>query len=153
VLFPSKPLVLEDEAMVRWDVVSELEKAGFAVLEADTAERAIALVGDGQVPDLLLTDISLAGRRSGLDVTVWGGFARRPALCISPNGDKGRCEARHLRMPKPPTFQSRRLRQARTAPRGEANSGRFHQRINRSAPYLVPGFMRTRKSRCAGSTS
>lgn len=61
-------LVVEDEWLVRDDIAHALRAAGWDVLEADTAEAAIAFLRAGRHIDLVFTDIQLAGHMSGWDV-------------------------------------------------------------------------------------
>ncbi len=55
-----KVLVIEDNPMNRQLAVDLLEVAGFAVLQAETAEKGIELA-KAELPDLILMDISLPG--------------------------------------------------------------------------------------------
>ncbi|MBB6425346.1 response regulator [Sphingopyxis sp. JAI128] len=57
-------LVAEDEWLVRMDIVSALETAGFVVVEAESAEQALLLMAEVQ-PQVLVTDIRLAGALDG----------------------------------------------------------------------------------------
>jgi CheY-like chemotaxis protein len=73
-------LVVEDEYFVRVDIVCELLESGFAVIEADSAEEALVLLGDGHRIDVLFTDIRLNGPGTGHDVAdafraLWPGGA------------------------------------------------------------------------------
>jgi CheY-like chemotaxis protein len=61
-------LVVEDEWVVRAAIAEELRGAGWQVLEASSAEDAIALDEAGQRIDILFTDIQLAGGLSGWDL-------------------------------------------------------------------------------------
>jgi CheY-like chemotaxis protein len=61
-------LVVEDEFLVRYEAVQYLRECGCIVLEARTAEQAIAICRDGRRIDILLTDINLDGSGSGWDV-------------------------------------------------------------------------------------
>ena len=61
-------LVVEDEFLVRCDIVQYLSDSGCIVLEADTADQAVAMCRDAQTVDVLLTDINLNGSGSGWDV-------------------------------------------------------------------------------------
>ena len=61
-------LVVEDDYLVRADIVQEFVDNGFAVIEADSAEQAIAVLRDGHQVDALFTDIQLAGPGNGHDV-------------------------------------------------------------------------------------
>lgn len=57
-------LVAEDEWLVRMDIVSALEDAGFVVVEAESAEKALLLMDEVE-PQVLVTDIRLAGALDG----------------------------------------------------------------------------------------
>ncbi|TFF17864.1 response regulator [Jiella endophytica] len=61
-------LVVEDEPLLRMDVVDTLEDAGFTVLEAADADTALAMLEAGSGADLLLTDIHMPGSMDGLDL-------------------------------------------------------------------------------------
>ena len=57
-------LVVEDEPLVRDTIVSELEDAGFVVLEAESAEEGLKLLETKPV-GVLFTDIRLPGSMDG----------------------------------------------------------------------------------------
>jgi CheY-like chemotaxis protein len=61
-------LVVEDDSIVRLDIASILEGAGYAVLEAGSGEAAVALCNAGTAIDIVITDINLGGSVSGWDV-------------------------------------------------------------------------------------
>ncbi len=58
---PPQVMVVEDEYLVRDMIVYELEFAGFQVLQAGSAEEALAQLADAGGIDLLFTDIRLPG--------------------------------------------------------------------------------------------
>ena len=60
-------LVVEDEWLVRSDIVSELSAQGAQVLEASTGEAALNLFETDPV-DVLFTDIELGGELNGWDI-------------------------------------------------------------------------------------
>ena len=60
-------LVVEDEWIVRNNIVNELRESGWTVVETATGEEALALLADREV-DVVLTDIQLAGPMTGWDV-------------------------------------------------------------------------------------
>ena len=61
-------LVVEDDALTRMDLAGAFEESGWAVLEAASAEAALALCDCGAHVDALVTDIDLGGGASGWDV-------------------------------------------------------------------------------------
>lgn len=61
-------LIVEDEGLLRASIADEFRTAGWQVLEADSAEDAIALVRAGRAIDLVFTDIQLRGRLTGWDL-------------------------------------------------------------------------------------
>lgn len=59
-------LVVEDEALLRLDIVDSLQQDGFRVLEAEDADEAIALLESRQPIDLVFTDIEMPSALDGL---------------------------------------------------------------------------------------
>ena len=61
-------LVVEDEALIRWNIVDALEEAGFKVLEACNVVDAVAILG--VVPDIIavFTDVDMPGPKDWLDL-------------------------------------------------------------------------------------
>ena len=55
-------LIVEDDAVVRAAVTTALQGLGYRTLEAPRAAAALALLRDGERPDLLFTDIVMPGR-------------------------------------------------------------------------------------------
>jgi two-component system, response regulator PdtaR len=65
---PRRPLVLvvEDEPIVRMDLATSLDGAGFDVLEAANAHDAIAMLAAERRIQLVVTDIEIPGSMDGL---------------------------------------------------------------------------------------
>jgi CheY-like chemotaxis protein len=61
-------LVVEDESLIRENIVGYLTDAGFQVLEAPSGEQAIQLLDAYHPIDVVFTDIRLGGSLSGWDV-------------------------------------------------------------------------------------
>jgi CheY-like chemotaxis protein len=61
-------LVVEDEWLLRHEIVDHLKDAGWDVLEASTGEDAVSFLETEQHVDVLVTDIQLAGNLNGWDV-------------------------------------------------------------------------------------
>ncbi len=89
-------LVVEDEEALRRLAVRVLERAGFGVRVAATAEEALAIFGgSGQIPDVLISDIVLPGfngielarrlreRHPGLKVLLVSGYGDRREVRIA----------------------------------------------------------------------
>jgi CheY-like chemotaxis protein len=66
--FMTLPLVLvvDDEFLVRLNALSLLEEAGFGVLEAGSADEAIAILERRKDIRIVLTDINMPGTMDGL---------------------------------------------------------------------------------------
>ena len=97
-------LVVEDEILVRFDVASCLEDAGYVVVEASTGEAAIAMCNSSTSIDMVITDINLGGfsQRLGRGRTL----PNRPAEYARP------LHVRGSNRPLALCFRQRRPRQA-----------------------------------------
>ena len=61
-------LVVEDDFFVRYDIAGCLREAGYAVIESESGEQALALCKSGMSIDMIVTDINLGGSANGWDV-------------------------------------------------------------------------------------
>lgn len=59
-------LVVEDDYVVRSDILAQFQAQGWSVLDAATGEAALALLTDHRI-DVVFTDIQLPGAISGWD--------------------------------------------------------------------------------------
>jgi signal transduction histidine kinase/ActR/RegA family two-component response regulator len=75
---PTRVLVVDDEVMIRDVVSGQLEDAGYDVLTAADGASAIGLIEDGEVVDVLVTDLSMPGM-NGLAV-IRAAQERHPGL-------------------------------------------------------------------------
>ena len=64
-------LVVEDEAIIRFDVAEHLRDQGFAVLEASSGDEALEILQSGARVDLVFSDIQMPGSASGVDLARW----------------------------------------------------------------------------------
>jgi two-component system, response regulator PdtaR len=62
---PTVALVVEDEPLIMMEAVDILEGDGFRVLEAWSADRALALLEEQGPVDLLFTDVHMPGDLDG----------------------------------------------------------------------------------------
>jgi len=74
-------LVVEDDALTRKFVVSQLESLGYRTVSAATGAEALALVDQGVSVDLLFTDMILPGGIDGRQLAEQAA-ARRPSLRV-----------------------------------------------------------------------
>jgi CheY-like chemotaxis protein len=87
--YPPRVLVVEDEFLVREMIVEELTRAGFDVVQAGSAEDALALVLTCGRIDLLFTDIRLPGMNGWqLAQRIRGQFAEMPIIYASGYSDE-----------------------------------------------------------------
>lgn len=63
-------LVVEDEALIRLDIVYALEDAGFAVLEAANVAEAVAVLTDHSEIRAVFTDVDMPGSMDGLKLAA-----------------------------------------------------------------------------------
>ncbi|MBF0129143.1 MAG: MASE4 domain-containing protein [Alphaproteobacteria bacterium] len=61
-------LVAEDNADMRRVAVRQLADLGYRVVEADSGDKALALIEGGLVPDILFTDVIMPGSLDGIDL-------------------------------------------------------------------------------------
>jgi DNA-binding response OmpR family regulator len=61
-------LVVEDDWLVREDIVLGLQQEGWIVLESSTGAGALKALREAKIVDLLITDIGLADAITGWDV-------------------------------------------------------------------------------------
>jgi CheY-like chemotaxis protein len=61
-------LVVEDEALIRLDIVEQLEKLGYIVHEAENADNAIAFLERSDDIRLVFTDVQMPGCMDGLQL-------------------------------------------------------------------------------------
>jgi CheY-like chemotaxis protein len=97
-------LVIEDEFFLRLNIVSCLQEAGYAVVEAVTGEEAIALCHSDTPIDVVFTDVNLGGYASGWDVAECFRTVRPGVSVVYTSGrslDAGRCVAGSAFVPKP----------------------------------------------------
>ncbi len=59
-------LVVEDDWLIREDIVADLRREGWAVLEAATGVGALPALREAEKVDLLITDIALSDALTGL---------------------------------------------------------------------------------------
>ena len=69
--FGATVLVVEDEALIRLDMVDCLEEAGFSVEEAASADEAIIILERRTDIRLIFTDIDMPGSMDGLKLAAY----------------------------------------------------------------------------------
>lgn len=74
-------LVVEDEAMIRMLLADAFEYAGFAVVEANSADAAIEAFADQRDIAVVVTDVRMPGSMDGLGLAAWIGD-HQPAVPV-----------------------------------------------------------------------
>jgi CheY-like chemotaxis protein len=74
-------LIVEDDAMVRKYVTTEVQSLGYATLSAANAAEALALIDGGADFDLLFTDMIMPGKMNGRQLAEEAA-KRRPLLRV-----------------------------------------------------------------------
>jgi two-component system, response regulator PdtaR len=64
-------LVVEDEPLIRLAAVELAEAQGFAVIEAQSADQAIAILENHPCIHIIFTDIHMAGSMDGLQLAAY----------------------------------------------------------------------------------
>ena len=72
-------LVVEDDALVRRYVMTQIESLGYTTLEAANASEALRFIDEAPVIDLLFTDVIMPGIMNGRQL-VDEALKRRPGL-------------------------------------------------------------------------
>ena len=74
-------LFVEDDPLVRQHTGRQIVALGYAIIAAENANEALALIEDGCVPDLLFTDVVMPGGMNGRQLAVEA-RKRRPSLLV-----------------------------------------------------------------------
>jgi CheY-like chemotaxis protein len=87
-------LVVEDEDLIRSALAEHLREAGYAVIETDSGEEAIAMCRSDISIDIVFTDVNLIGYASGWDVAEYVRADRPNVTVLYTSGksvDRERC--------------------------------------------------------------
>ncbi len=82
-----KVLVVEDDPMIRMSATAMVEDLGFEVLEAESADEAIALLEAHPDIGVVFTDIQMAGSMDGLQLVAYAHDRWPPLKFIIVSGD------------------------------------------------------------------
>ncbi len=101
-------LIVEDDALVRKYVITQMTSLGYSTLQAANAAEALKIIDDGVAIDLLFTDIIMPGSMNGRQLSDEA-LRRRPSLKVlftsgyTENAivHHGRLDAGVLLLPKP----------------------------------------------------
>ena len=101
-------LVAEDDPRVRRLTLRRLVSLGYRAVEAADGPEALGLLADGSRVDLLLTDLTMPGGMSGLDLLARARELRPGLPVVLTSGYAGPEDLRHLPhgtgwLPKPHT--------------------------------------------------
>lgn len=79
-------LVVEDDLLVRLDLVETLQRAGFKTFEAGTARDAISLLEKHDEIRVVFTDIEMPGTMDGLALAHYVRYRWPPAIIVISSG-------------------------------------------------------------------
>lgn len=69
---PPTVLVVEDEVLVRLSIADHLRDCGYRVIEAESADEAIAMLESEKTPvDIVFSDVNMPGQADGLGLARW----------------------------------------------------------------------------------
>ncbi|MEO9228897.1 MAG: response regulator [Devosia sp.] len=81
-------LVVEDETIIRMNMVLHLEDEGFRALEAANADEAISVLNANPHVNLLFTDIDMPGSMDGLRLSAYVRTRWPPVRIIVTSGKR-----------------------------------------------------------------
>ena len=74
-------LIVEDDALVRRYVVTQVQSLGYRTLDVGNATEALTIIDNGEKIDLLFTDVMMPGSISGQQLAIEA-LNRRPSLKV-----------------------------------------------------------------------
>jgi CheY-like chemotaxis protein len=74
-------LIVEDDALVRRYVVTQVQSLGYRTLDVGNATEALTIIDQGEKIDLLFTDVMMPGSISGRQLAIEA-LKRRPSLKV-----------------------------------------------------------------------
>jgi DNA-binding NtrC family response regulator len=83
--FDRPVLLVEDDALVRFSILVQLEDAGWQVREATSVEEALSALEAGVEVSVVVTDVAMPGDRTGVDLAleIYRRWPRLGVLVIS----------------------------------------------------------------------
>lgn len=79
-------LIVEDEALIRFDLIDFFEAAGFRVVEAESADEAVAILDRDASIQVVLTDVQMPGSMDGLRLAHYIRDRSPPTLLVVTSG-------------------------------------------------------------------
>ena len=97
-------LVVEDDALVRFDLAQTLEAEGYKTFEAADAAEAIAVLEANSEIRVVFTDIQMPGTMDGLALARYVRLRWPPTIIVV---SSGRCSPRPDEMPSGAVFMGK----------------------------------------------
>lgn len=79
-------LIVEDEALIRFELVDFFEEAGFKVSEAENAAEAIKVLAADSSIRVVLTDVQMPGSMNGIKLAHYIRDRHPPTLLVVTSG-------------------------------------------------------------------
>ena len=64
-------LLVEDEPIIRMGIADHIRRQGYAVIEAGSADRAMDIIRNGNLIDVIVTDVQMPGQHDGIELALW----------------------------------------------------------------------------------
>lgn len=79
-------LVVDDEALIRWDLSLKLEDAGYRTLEAGSADQAISILENNRDIRIIFTDVQMPGTMDGIALARYVRERWPPTIIVVSSG-------------------------------------------------------------------
>jgi len=79
-------LIVDDEALIRFDLIDHFEAAGYTVFEAENADQAIAVLERHKSIRVVLTDVQMPGSMDGVRLAHYIRDRYPPTVLIVTSG-------------------------------------------------------------------
>ncbi|WP_225247026.1 response regulator [Agrobacterium tomkonis] len=79
-------MIVDDEALIRFDLIDHFEAAGYTVFEAENADQAIAVLERHKSIRVVLTDVQMPGSMDGVRLAHYIRDRYPPTVLIVTSG-------------------------------------------------------------------
>ena len=131
-------LVVQDELVIRMDVVEAFETGGFKVFQADTAENAIDVLQREPTIRVVFTDVELPGTMDGLTLAEYVRHRWPPTILLVGSGRAVlQLAGKFLQLEATILAEQRRPKTPRKTTIGASRKGKVRLKSNRLSIRLA----------------